>query len=50
MICKICGEDKAGKRKTCLECKTKFPYRPSIHGGEPFNRLKLYYKSKGIKI
>ena len=50
MICKICGLDKSGKRKTCLECKTKFKYSPSNKGAEPFNRLKLYYKSKGIKI
>lgn len=46
--CKICGEYCA-KRKTCLNCKLRFPMRTAGKEGRPFNRKDEYEKEKKKK-
>ena len=46
MICKICEQDKKGKRNVCLECKTKYPVKYSSQKQEPFNRKKIWLKEQ----
>jgi hypothetical protein len=47
--CKVCGKP-SGKMKTCKKCKEDFPYKLSGEKGRPFDRKKLFLKSKNSEV